>query len=307
MTYDFNLRNRVVQCKKKKILNTKNTCYVFNINRSSVYRWSKLNNLTPKRQRVSKIISSAKCYIRNYVVQRINFKYKFLIRNIKKRYNIIISKSHIYNLLKKMNINRKKICYKLMPINIQKRKQQIKLFKNKIKNIPMNEIVSLDETSIDTHINHKYGWGLKGKIIRIKQIANRKRYTVICAIDYNKVLHIKIILGSANGEIFIDFIKNLIQYKIKNKKTYILLDNAKIHHYKPLIEYVNTIDNVEFIYNVTYSPESNPIEKIFNESKKYMKDNNITNINILRKIRLSFNNISKLNINNCYKKSLNYY
>ena len=267
----------------------------------------KSDNLIPQRKRISKVTPSIRCYIRNYVIRRINFKYKLLIKNIKKKYDVMISKSYIYSLLKQMNIKNKKIYYKLLPKNKQKRNEQIKLFKKKIKNIPMDQIISLDETSIDTHINYKYGWGLKGKTIRIKQISNRKRYTVICAIDYNKILHIKIILGSANGEIFLDFIKSLINAKIKNKKTYILLDNARIHHYKLLTEYVNTINNVEFIYNVTYSPESNPIEKIFNESKKYMKDSHITNINILKKIRLSFGNISKSNINNYYKKSLNFY
>ena len=39
MTYNFNFKYRAIQCKKYKILNVKNICRVFNINKSSIYRW----------------------------------------------------------------------------------------------------------------------------------------------------------------------------------------------------------------------------------------------------------------------------
>ena len=67
------------------------------------------------------------------------------------------------------------------------------------------------------------------------------------------------------------------------------------------------IKNIEIIYNVPYSPESNPIEKVFNEIKKYLKDNCITNKNIVKMIKKSINNIKKGNLLKYFIKSINFY
>ena len=67
----------------------------------------------------------------------------------------------------------------------------------------MDNIISLDESSIDSHILDNYGWSNKGKQI-IKTITEpRKRYTIITAISCKKIIHNKTIKGSANGEKFI--------------------------------------------------------------------------------------------------------
>jgi hypothetical protein len=73
------------------------------------------------------------------------------------------------------------------------------------------------------------GWSNSGrKIIEIKN-QPRKRYTIITAVSYNKIIHNKTILGSANGEFFLQFMKELAN-KISNGKTYyIIIDNARIH------------------------------------------------------------------------------
>lgn len=51
----------------------------------------------------------------------------------------------------------------------------------------------------------------------------------------------------------------------------------------------------------------NPIEKVFNEFKNYLKNINITNKNIKNKIEHSFRKIKSKNIKNYYEKSLNFY
>jgi len=302
MTYDLNLRYRVIRCKKFKLLSINQISNIFKISKSTIYRWIKMSNIQPLKSRKSKLNSTVKLYIKNYVIRRVNFKYKLLIKNISRKFNITISKSYLYLLLINMNINRKMIYYKNIFTNKQKRKQQIRSFKNKIKNIPINDIISIDETSVDTHINHNYGWCLKGKTIKVLNKYQKIRYTVICAIDKTNILHFKIVKGSADGETFVSFIKELYT-KITNKK-YLLVDNARIHHYNKLVEYVNKNTNMEIIYNVPYSPEYNPIEFMFNEMKYYLKKNNINNKNILNNIKLSIKKLNKDNIKNYFNKSL---
>ena len=67
-------------------------------------------------------------------------------------------------------------------------KTLIKEFKEKIRNIKLKEIISIDETSVDTNMTPIYGWGKKGKKIIIKNAIPKKRYTLICAINKNKVI-----------------------------------------------------------------------------------------------------------------------
>jgi len=83
----------------------------------------------------------------------------------------------------------------------------------------------------------------------------------------------------------------------------ILLDNARIHHAKLLKEYMKTQSN-KFIYNVPYSPEYNPIERVFSMIKYTLKNTNYTNNTLKHYINKAFACINSNNLDNFYKKSL---
>ena len=159
---------------------------------------------------------------------------------------------------------------------------------NQLKNVPIDNLLSLDESSIDSHIRHNYGWSKKGKK-KIIIIENKKmRYTLISIISCHKVIHRKIIKGSANAKIFTEFIKESLKKIPKNKTFHIILDNARIHHAKIFKDYIKQISNIKTIYNVPYSPESNPIEAVFNEIKNYLKNKNINKVSELEVFHFLF-------------------
>ena len=111
-----------------------------------------------------------KFYIRAYVIRRVNFNYKKLISLIKKRYNVLISKSLLYKCIKSMNISKKKIRKRFVYTKQNIHDLQIINFKKAIENTELSNIISIDETSVDTHISNDYGWSLKGKrIIKINK------------------------------------------------------------------------------------------------------------------------------------------
>ena len=60
------------------------------------------------------------------------------------------------------------------------------------------------------------------------------------------------------------------------------MDNARIHHNKILKEYMMN-NNINSIYNIPYSPEYNPIEKIFNTLKTKIRNNKINNVNSIER------------------------
>lgn len=306
MTYSIDLRRSVLRYLNNKPANVTITeiSNIFNIDRSTIYRWLILkenNKLEPLKIRKNKLSIQIKFFIRDYVIKRINFCYKNLLKLLKDTFDLVISKSLLYKTLKQLKISRKKIYKKPLYSKKAKRNREIRQLRNKLKNVSISDIISIDETSVDTHIGNTYGWSKKG--IKINKIKKNlcKRYTVICAISNNKVIHTKVISNSANGEIFLSFIKELLE-KINDNK-YLLLDNACIHHYRKLKEFISTKENIKLVYNVPYSPEYNPIEYVFNEFKSKLKKCIITNKNILTKINKSFK-IKSCNLKAYFRKSL---
>lgn len=130
---------------------------------------------------------------------------------------------------------------------------------------------------------------------------------MITSINNKKIIHNKIIKNSCNDDIFLEYIKELIKKISKNKHWYIILDNARIHHYNILKKYINSINNVSFIYNIPYSPESNPIEHVFNDFKRILKNTAYDNTNIIIKINKCIKSINTKNFVNYFINSLTYY
>lgn len=96
-------------------------------------------------------------YIITYVLKYKQVNCNRLISLIKLKFDKEISKSSIYKTLKNNNISRKKIKTRIIIKNKRKHNKLKKIFKNKIKKINLDNIISIDETSIDTHISSKYG------------------------------------------------------------------------------------------------------------------------------------------------------
>lgn len=114
----------------------------------------------------------------------------------------------------------------------------------------------------------------------------------------------KIIKGSSNGNQFKDFLINVIDECSSSK--YLLMDNARIHHSKIVLDYVNTT-NCSIIYNVPYCPEYNPIGSVFSKFKSIIrkKDNSLSS-KLIKNINNAFKKISKNDLLNFYKNSFTF-
>ena len=278
---------------------------IFNISNGTLYNW--INKYTQgvlnekkSYNKKSIVTSEVKCYIRSYILKHANFYYKNLLKLIKKKYNIQISKSLLYDIIGKMNITRKKFKQRIIP-NKNKYKLMIKQFKNKIKRIQQDDIICIDETSINTHTSFDYGWSERGtKIIKVHK-KSRMTYTVISAISNKLIIYNEIIKGSSDAESFKQFIMKVLEKTDKSK--YLLMDNARIHHSKIVKDYIDTTDS-QIIYNVPYTPEYNPIEMIFSKVKRIIKSKNNSNERILKNnIYNSFKRVTLSDLSNCYSHS----
>lgn len=283
---------------------------IFKISRSSLYNWIKLynkNELLEKKHysKESKYTLEIRKYISDYVVKKVNFDYRKLMRMINKKFKIESHKSSIYTILHLNNITRKRINIKTRYSNKSNIKKKIKQLSKEINLIGKDKIISIDESSFDTHINSYYGWNKKGIQLIVNKIQQRIRYSVISAVSNRKVINTKIIKGSVNSEIFIDFIKEVIN-KIKDNNV-LFMDNARIHHSKIFTEYMKTVKN-KILYNVPYCSELNPIEMVFSKVKSivHKKDNNENSQKLQNNIKNGFNKITQENLKRYYDKSLTF-
>jgi transposase len=304
--YDINFKLCVIRNYYSNKYKIKELLDIFQISNGTLYNWInkfKTNQLDNRKQKPEKLSGNMKCWIKAYILRKVNFDYKKVLSLITKKYKINISKSLLYTCIHDLNLTKKKINKRFIYTKEHIRKQQLINFKNKISQYDFTKIISIDETSIDTHISYNYGWCCKGnKLIKINKNL-RIRYTVISAISNNKVILNKIIKGSSNAIIFLEFIKELLQ--LVDNDSQLLLDNARIHHSKILKQYLGAnIKNL--IYNVPYSPEFNPIEKVFSQVKNHLKKAPYTNKTIYRYIIKAFNSIKSENLEKFYKKSLNF-
>ena len=118
----------------------------------------------------------------------------------------------------------------------------------------------------------------------------------------NKISGSKMYKNNINGEIYLNFIKKIIN-EYGNYYT-LLMDNAPIHKTKKFTNYCNK-NEVNVLYNIPYNPESNPIEMIFNPIKKFIKSNNTKYINTINdSINKYIKNINKETLIKMFNKSL---
>lgn len=171
---------------------------------------------------------------------------------------------------------------------------------NSIKKIN-NNYINVDETSIELNSKPNKGYSLKGKPCIVQKINKRKRYSLITSINNNRVTNFKIVDGSVNGEIFKEFIEEIHK---RHRKT-ILMDNAKIHHYKNLKKYVER-NKIDIIYNVPYCPEYAPIEYYHNTMKNKIYQMDINSLEELKRAVSDINNeLNRKGFHNYYEKTFN--
>ena len=112
--------------------------------------------------------------------------------------SITIKKSTLYNIIKTLNFTKKRVKTKKIYGSEDKLLEKKKELQNKVKNIDLDNIISIDEVSFDTNIIHNYAWSLKNIPVNKTTGATYKRVTLICAVSNKKIIYYKIVNNSAD-------------------------------------------------------------------------------------------------------------
>jgi transposase len=118
-----------------------------------------------------------------------------------------------------------------------------------------------DETGVKNSCNHGRSYAPKGKTPVKKHMAKRFSVNMISTVTNRGKVQFMIYSGSMNSDRLIEFMEQLI--KGNKTKIFLILDNLRVHHSKPVKEWLDNEDNktkIEVFYLPSYSPDRNPDE-----------------------------------------------
>jgi transposase len=116
-----------------------------------------------------------------------------------------------------------------------------------------------DETGVRNNCQHGRSYAPKGVTPIKKSMSKRFSINLISTVTNQGKVRFMTYSGSMNSQRFIDFLKRLI--KGAKKKVFLILDNLKVHHSKPVKTWVEKHkEEIELFFLPSYSPERNPDE-----------------------------------------------
>ena len=255
----------------------KETCDIFECSPRSLMRWVerynkeksiKIHYRNPISYKVKKIHIN---FIKNEINKDKSITLNELLIKFKNEFpNFSISLMHLYRIIKDNYISLKLLRLRHEPIkrfgkNINI-KEKLNDFYKEIEKYKLEDIICIDETSINSLQLRKYCYSNVGKRCVIKTQSQEvfKKYTGVFAISIDGVIGMELYeKGGIDTEKLIIFLEKFITNKYKNKV--IILDNASSHRNEKIKQLINK--NNKILYSIPYQHYTNSIEQFFSKLK----------------------------------------
>ena len=223
-----------------KINNYAEVCRIFECSERSLKRWveryEKYKTVDRKERKLGsyKVTKEHVKFIKEQLKKNNDIHIKILYEVIKNKFpDFDITRQYLHDIIRDNNITRKRVTVKhfLKTYRGEERneKEEIKQFFNEVKKFNINDIISIDESSVSTSLSFNYCREKLGERC-IKKTDNNevfKKYSLLVAINNKKCMGYELYdKGSVNSKRFDDFLKKICS-SIKNKL--IILDNGQIH------------------------------------------------------------------------------
>jgi len=268
------------------------------ISKLTIHRWI-MNSTRKVKQKLD--IKYMTSFVEGLLKNNKFISIKDIRNKINKKFNKLLSLSFIHTFISKtLKFSYKKINNKLFNKSLLSLKSKQRKFTKNIKKIPINNIISIDETYIYTNYTKNYGWSKIGTNLQHYKKSNPIKYSILMAISNNKIIDYEIHKVNINKVIFNDFMDKLNK-KFTNYYFFLFLseieDNVSFHKSQLLNDHITNGNKLLFI--PPYSSEFNPIEMVFSQMKRNL--DRVTKKNIIGKIKKSLKLVTSNNLNNYYK------
>jgi transposase len=294
-----------------KINNYVKVCEIFECSERSLKRWVERYDKNKNVDRKTRKLGSYKLekqhiqFIKETLRKHSDIQMNFLQELLKSKFpKLDISRQYLSDIIRHNNITRKRATFKHFPKtyrgNIRNEKEELKEFFDVINQFKLEDIISIDETSVSTSLTHNYCRAFLGDRC-IKKTTNNevfKKYSLVVAINNKKCIAYELFQnGAVNAERFNDFLKQICS-KVKGKL--FVLDNGQIHKKESTKQIIKESGNY-LVYTCPYHPRLNSIEQFFNQMKHYIKlDKPITFTALDESVKSSIEKIKQENYENYF-------
>lgn len=265
--YSIDARNMVVRMRKVLGRSIRAISFATGVSKSTVHRWIKRHPCVLKAKKRVGFHAAAWQQIGDAIAAKLRECPFCSLEDLR---NHLVQEAHVRCkststvsrwLRHKLGYSRKRVSGKYVVRNarIDDLKQS---FKQRMHGVPIDDVMSIDETSIYFAENSKYGYSPKGVPLKNRVQPSRKyiafRLTLVLAVSSNQVVHYELMPGSCNTARFASFIRSLpagCPHKL-------LMDNVAFHK-THLVQHAIRDKQLECIFVPPYSPQFNPIENVF--------------------------------------------
>ena len=177
---------------------------------------------------------------------------------------------------------------KIVPDVAEKRKN----WNDLISGFRASDLVFLDESGCNTDMTRRYAYSLGGsRAVDSTPLSKPKNTTILSSIQLDGTLHYTTFSGGTTVEHFKHYLKDILLPHL-NCDSVLVMDNMKSHHAKAVKDLLDS-SGVRYIYLPPYSPDLNPIEKLWSKVKALLRKFKARSLDALpNAIQHAFQNVS---------------
>ena len=135
------------------------------------------------------------------------------------------------------------------------------------------------------------GRNLIGQRVNDKAPVNYESTTMISSVDIKGKTNCLVIKGAMNGEIFKKYVSKILAPKLE-KGDIVIMDNLSSHKNQDAIKKIEKL-GAKVLFLPPYSPDYNPIEKMWSKVKEYLRSVKARNWDdLIKAIQQGLNKVS---------------
>jgi transposase len=132
----------------------------------------------------------------------------------------------------------------------------------RIRETPAEKLIFLDESGVSTQMTRRFARGLKGA--RVQEGApegNWKILTILGAMSLDGMIATMTVEAATDTEIFLAYLDEVLCPKLQTGDL-VVMNNLSLHKVQGVRERIQT-EGADLLYLPPYSPDLNPIEKVW--------------------------------------------
>ena len=190
-----------------------------------------------------------------------------------------------------------------MPVNrsVPDVAEKRKKWNGLISGFSASDLVFLDESGCNTDMTRRYAYSFGGsRAVDATPLSKPKNTTILSSIRLNGTLHYTTFSGGTTVERFKQYLKNDLLPHL-NGNSVLVMDNMKLHHAKAVKNLLDS-SGIRYIYLPPYSPDLNPIEKLWSKVKALLRKFKARTLDALpNALQHAFHNVSPSNCSGWFR------